>query len=571
MIQNNNPSKEERYLLLEEVLKEDGREEDLKNIIKYLSPPPDITTIAPPGSFKNIKVGIIGGGLSGLASAVELRKLGYDITVFESSNRIGGRVYTHYFDKDKSLYGELGAMRIPISHETTWYYIDKFNLNTRPFIQSNKNTFLYAQGVRIRAKESNIQKYFYPLFNLPYSERNLPFSYFFNQAYTKKLLSIPSEERIQLITSLPKYTREILDLDNLSNRDAYEIENISENAINLIQAITPLERGMFYNNLIETLSEEYVAAFSILYEIIGGLHKLPEALFETTIANNSFYYSDIPKQDLGTIQWKFNSLVNCIYSKGNKRIINYFNNNESYNDAFDLIICAIPFSSLRNVDIYPKFSNRKMQAIRQLNYAPLQKSIILFEDRFWEFDTPEGGIIGGGSSTDLPIGHIWYPSDHAQCVDTNFKPNYNYLYRSPMNKWKLKKECTPYEKGVLTASYNAGLDSTRLGNLNKPVRDYKLLRQVEIVHGFPPGYLDNLVLDIKTINWNRKSFYLGGVCNMNPSQKRIYSYNITLPELNNTIFFAGEHISSTHGWMQGALLTGMNAANSIAYQSLKMK
>ena len=35
--------------------------------------------------------------------------------ILESEDRIGGRVYTHYFDKDsqKKLYAELGAMRLP--------------------------------------------------------------------------------------------------------------------------------------------------------------------------------------------------------------------------------------------------------------------------------------------------------------------------------------------------------------------------------------------------------------------------------------------------------------------------
>jgi len=106
--------------------------EDYENIINILAPPTDITNISNPGSFKNINVAIIGGGASGLAAAFELRKLGFDITIFDAlKDRIGGRIYTHYFDKDKKLYGELGPMRIPIGHETSWHYIDIFNLKTK--------------------------------------------------------------------------------------------------------------------------------------------------------------------------------------------------------------------------------------------------------------------------------------------------------------------------------------------------------------------------------------------------------------------------------------------------------
>lgn len=39
--------------------------------------------------------------------------------ILESENRVGGRVYTHYFDKDsqKKLYAELGAMRLPYAEK----------------------------------------------------------------------------------------------------------------------------------------------------------------------------------------------------------------------------------------------------------------------------------------------------------------------------------------------------------------------------------------------------------------------------------------------------------------------
>ncbi|MBS4537240.1 FAD-dependent oxidoreductase [Clostridium sp. D2Q-11] len=572
MIQTANPSTEERHLLLLEALKEEGREGDFHNIIKYLSPPTAITNIAKPGTFKDIKIGIIGGGLAGLSACVELKKLGYNITVFEASDRIGGRVYTHYFDRNRHLYGELGAMRLPVAHEATWYYINKFNLKTRPFVQSNENAFIYTKGVRIRNKEENIMKYLYPLFNLPYAEKLLPYSHFQYSAYTKKLLSIPPEKRVELLLSLCRYSDIIVRLDSLSNRDSYQVENISESAINLVQSINPLERGLFYNSLLEGVTEDYTATFSFLYEIVGGNYRLPESLFKASIDNDSLYYSEIPSNLLGKVTWNFNSYVTGLYCEGNKRIVSYFNKRkELCHEKFDFILCAIPFSSLRNVDICPEFSNRKMQAIRQVNYAPLEKTAIHFKKRFWEFDIPEGNIVGGGTSTDLPIGSIWYPSDHAECINTAISPNYNYLFKSPMDKWKIKKECSPYEEGVLIASYNAGLDSIRLGNLHKPLRDYKVLRQVELAHGLPNGYLDDLVLDIKTINWNRKSFYLGGVCYNNPDQKVIYSYNMTLPELNKTIFFAGEHISPVHGWIQGALSTGMNSANNIAYESYKFK
>ena len=77
--------------------------------------------------------------------------------------------------------------------------------------------------------------------------------------------------------------------------------------------------------------------------------------------------------------------------------------------SFDFVICAIPFSSLRNVDVYPMFSNEKMQSIKEVNYTSAQKTIFMCNERFWEKGDDKEKIVGGGSSTDLPIQTIWYP------------------------------------------------------------------------------------------------------------------------------------------------------------------
>ena len=39
------------------------------------------------------KIAIIGAGTSGLAAAVRLQCLGYDVSIFEKNSKIGGRMY----------------------------------------------------------------------------------------------------------------------------------------------------------------------------------------------------------------------------------------------------------------------------------------------------------------------------------------------------------------------------------------------------------------------------------------------------------------------------------------------
>lgn len=49
-----------------------------------------------------------------------------------------------------------------------------------------------------------------------------------------------------------------------------------------------------------------------------------------------------------------------------------------------------------------------------------------------------------------------------------------------------------------------------------------------------------------------------------PEQQSLFQYAIVKPEYDNRVYFAGEHASTTHAWMQGALNSGMKAACAIA-------
>lgn len=546
--QEDNPSKAQRHTLLLYSLKKANRPEDFQNIINLLSPPPDITTIDNPGRFKGIKVGIIGGGLAGLSSAFELRKLGFDITIFDAlEDRIGGRVYTYYFDKEKKLYGELGAMRIPVSHETTWHYIDLFKLDTRPFIQYNENAFIYVMDVRVRndPKGKNVMRKIYPKFNLTYWEKNTPWTDLIDYGLGTPLSSMPPWIRKEILEIKPVYNPLLLYWTGKGIRQVLQTMGLSQGAINLIGSLSPFAGEFFYNSYYELLQEDYPLNFTYLYKIKGGLVNLPLAFYKSLISENPREYKNVSNEDLGKVIWKGSTLVTGIYKAPNNKIILKYKNkhlNEFLEESFDYIICAIPFSSLRTLTIDPPFSTNKMQAIREVNYSASQKTLFLCNRRFWEEGNPSERIIGGGSYTDLPIISIWYPSDHV---------NLNGVDKSK-------------EPGVLLASYNFTLDAVRLGNLKEKRRFIEIKRQVEKVHGIPKGYLDSIVEDYKTVQWNREEYFYGGFCYFMPEQKKLFSYEMIRPEFNGKVFFAGEHTSATHAWIQGALHSGMRAANQLA-------
>ena len=60
---------------------------------------------------------IIGAGFAGLSAAYKLKNAGWNVTVLEARDRIGGRVFSHRLPQNKELVCELGAEWVGESHE----------------------------------------------------------------------------------------------------------------------------------------------------------------------------------------------------------------------------------------------------------------------------------------------------------------------------------------------------------------------------------------------------------------------------------------------------------------------
>lgn len=77
-------------------------------------------------------VAIIGAGMSGLVCAFELMKLGLRPIVYEAG-RLGGRLRSEHFDGPDSPVAELGGMRFPRSATSFNHYVNALGLKRRAF------------------------------------------------------------------------------------------------------------------------------------------------------------------------------------------------------------------------------------------------------------------------------------------------------------------------------------------------------------------------------------------------------------------------------------------------------
>src|SRR5687768_16304340 len=121
----------------------------------------------PPQSGQGRSVVILGGGIAGLASAYELQRAGYRVTLLEARDRIGGRVWTvRGGDRiahvgrpeqraafDRGLYFNAGAARIPASHRVILDYARRLGVPMEVFVNSNRGAGWDFGGRVVRERQ----------------------------------------------------------------------------------------------------------------------------------------------------------------------------------------------------------------------------------------------------------------------------------------------------------------------------------------------------------------------------------------------------------------------------------
>jgi len=85
-----------------------------------------------PAAAHGAEVAIIGGGLSGIVAAYELMKLGLKPVVYEQG-RLGGRLRSQVFQGADAIIAELGGMRFPESSVGFYHYAGLAGLDKKPF------------------------------------------------------------------------------------------------------------------------------------------------------------------------------------------------------------------------------------------------------------------------------------------------------------------------------------------------------------------------------------------------------------------------------------------------------
>jgi monoamine oxidase len=469
---------------------------------------------AVPNPASPLHVIIVGAGLSGLCSAYELERRGHRVTILEAdAKHVGGRTRTMRFAD--GFYGEFGAMRIPTRHDVTRHYVQELGVPLRKFILSNPRAYYFLRGERVRIADAARLN---ARFALREDERNKSPDDLWSDSVVKALNLLSDAEKKDLTADTPA-TAKVKAFDQQSLQQICEAAGLSDEAIELL-AVTQGSETLLSTAATEHLREEFLEVWSQGFdEMVGGTDRLASA-FAARLRSKPMMGCEVVRmtQDADAKR------VAAIYRHGG---------NEHRVDG-DYIMCTVPCPVLTRIVVEPELPGPKARAIRQLNYDSSTKVLIVAKRRFWETDD---GIFGGGTFADLPTGTTYYPSDNAEAKDPR-------VSRGP---------------GVLLASYSWGQNARRLASLPHRERLASVVQHLSRVH--PQLRETGMVRESASWSWDNHPYSGGAFAWFMPGQHSSLHRYLIAPA--DRIYFAGEHASLTHTWMQGALESALRAVREM--------
>ena len=443
------------------------------------------------------RVIVMGAGLAGLVAAYELMRAGHDVTILEARTRAGGRVLTLRAPFADGLYAEAGGARIAEDHDLTREYAQKFGLTLDAFAPLNLHSIYFLRGQRIRYKPG--AQIDWPLELTP-EERELGIS----GMMEKYVLSLVKEAGAMELKEWPPASLERY--DRISFAELLRQRGASPAAITLL--------GLGFYDLWGDGIDSYSALLMLrqtmlqpkqTFEIKGGNDLLPAA-FAARLKEKIHYGTPAVK-----ISHQARGVRVTFSQAGTHRTI-----------SADYLICTIPFSVLRKIEVTPRFSPDKQRAIEQLPYISVARVFLQSRSRFWVEDG-----LGGFAATDLPI-----------CNTGNVT---------------LAQAGT---RGILE-SFTTGPRARQVSAMSESEQVRFTLGHIEKVY---PGMRENFEGGT-SVCWDAEKWSRGASIWFKPGQMTSLLPHMARPE--GRVYFAGEHASRWPGTMQGALASGMQAAQQI--------
>jgi len=480
-------------------------------------------------------VAVIGAGLSGMVTAYELMRIGLQPVIYEAG-RLGGRLRSEAFPNSEGVVAELGGMRFPSSATTFNHYVNVLGLQKKPFpnplTKAAQSTVIDLAGQPIYAESAA---------DLPpiYQEVAQAWKQALNEEASFQLLQKAIKERdVEGIKMLwDPLVREWDDrtfYDFIATSKAFKQLTFRHREIfGQVGFGTGGWDSDFRNTMLEILRVVLTECDDNQSLIVGGAEQLPRGLWQHEP-------SQLQHWPVGT------SLANLHQgaTKGAATAIHRLPNNlievtDQYHNAqaYKAVVVACQswlLTTSINTD-ESLFSHADWMALDRTSYMQSSKTFVMVDKPFWLQRDPHTGR---------------YPMSMTL---TDRLTRGTYLFDNGPNK-----------PGVICLTYTWMADALKMLPLSAERRADLALSALKKI--YPDiDICSHIVGRPITVSWEADKNFLGAFKGALPGHyrynRRMYTHFIqrNFPKKHAGIFLAGDDVSWTPGWAEGAVQTGLNA------------
>lgn len=440
------------------------------------------------------RVAIVGAGLAGLSCATRLLTKDIGVTVYEANKRVGGRTFT-----DRTSFPgrtvDLGGEFIDSWHDQLRGLVTALGLELEDTWEDDavSETLAYVHGDILTEDELEL------------------FEQRMKQQVSLALASHPFDPADVTYKKSDAFDRA---LDAMSAAEWLDRAGIERDKVRSI-----FEAGFLslYGGGLEEAS-----ALVMLQEIIGsgadsderflvrgGAGQVAELLaqrFPAEVLKLEHKLTKVKQLADGKVQLTFDVA-------GTQKV-----------ETAEAVVLALPFSTLRDVEIDAPLSAAKKNAIAKLHYGAGSKLCVGFTGKPWRALDSSGTVL-----SDSAFPYCW---DETRMQDS--------------------------ENGVITF-FTGGYDGRVLAQVDLSIQRAGLL---EVLNRVFPGVRSAARAENVLVTWADEPFAKGGYALYAPGQ--VTTMRGCEGEREGKLFFAGEHTSlEAQGFMEGAVRSGVRAAREL--------
>ncbi len=494
-----------------------------------------------PTSALGQEVAIVGAGMAGMVAAYELMRLGLKPVLYEAS-KMGGRLRSQRFEGGQGVVAELGGMRFPQSSTAFYHYVHRMGLQTQPF----PNPLTAAAGSTVIDLEGETF-YARSLADLP------PLFQEVAQAWAQALEQDAQFSAMQTAIRArdPQALKAIWNtlVTQWDDRTFYDFVASSQ----AFSALSFKHREVFGqvgfgtggwdsdfpNSMLEILRVVMTECDDHQHLIVGGADQVPLALWTQAPAQLAHWPAGTSVCSLhgGATRAGVSAIARA--ADGRIAVTDSWGQTQHYGAV--LVTCQSWLLSTQITCEESLFSHKMWMALDRTRYMQSSKTFVMVDRPFWKDTDPETG------------------RDVMSMTLTDRLTRGTYLFDNG-----------PGKPGVICLSYAWMGDALKM--LPQPVEKRVQLALGALQKIYPKvDIASHIVGNPICVSWEADPYFLGAFKGALPGHyrynQRMYAHFMqdTMPAEQRGIFIAGDDVSFTPAWVEGAVQTALNAVWGILH------